>query len=845
VSPNTFNEIGHLPKPLTIKGGFKMGVIDMEKYRVHADKLKKTCSICTDLNFCKTSKDVTLLEGVIGQDRAVKSMEFGLSMEAPGYNIFVLGPQGTGKTTYSQTVVSKVASRRKVPDDWCYINNFSEWDKPLAISLPAGRGKVFQKDMEKLIANLVVYIPKAFEGSNFQQQKDDIIQKTNKQMTEILRDIDKIAKNAGFAIQQAGPRILLIPLIEGRQMTQEEFNNLSEEEREKIDEKRNQTAKEIDEKIRDGQMVQRLAEEKAAEIQKQAALEAAAPFMEQLKEKYRDFRQIVDYLDKVLKDVAENHEIFSSVRHSLDENIITKLQDGSDSLEEENIFEKTASVKDLKDPFTRYKVNLFINNENTKGAPVITENSPYYYNLFGKIEYKSHMMTTVTDFTMIKPGAIHKANGGYLILQAKDLLMDPFAWASLKKALKYKEAVVENIGEQSRYVPTVTLKPQPIPLNLKVILIGSYFYYQFLAADEDFRKLFKVIVDFDVEMDRTPENIRHYVAFIASICEGENLKHFNCEALARVVEYGSRLADSQNKLSTRFNMVSEIVYEASALAEADFSEYVEGRHVQQAIKNKRYRSNRLEEKMQEQILNKKVLIDTEGAVVGQVNGLSVMGVSGYAFGLPSRITARTYAGREGIINIERETDMSGNIHSKGVLTLNGYLGGKFAQEKPLGLTAQVTFEQLYGGVEGDSASSAELHAILSSLSGVPIKQNLAVTGSVNQMGEIQPIGGVNEKIEGFFDVCSLKGLTGDQGVIIPLSNIDNLMLKDEVIEAVKNNLFHIYAVSTIEEGIELLTGVKAGKKDAYGEYEKDTIFYLANNKINEFNKVLKTAEEEA
>jgi predicted ATP-dependent protease len=313
--------------------------------------------------------------------------------------------------------------------------------------------------------------------------------------------------------------------------------------------------------------------------------------------------------------------------------------------------------------------------------------------------------------------------------------------------------------------------------------------------------------------------------------------------LAKVVEYGSRLADNQNKLSTRFNIVSEIVYEASALAEADNSEYVEGKHVNQAIKNKKYRSNRIEEKMQEQIVNKKVLIDTEGAVVGQVNGLSVMGVSGYAFGLPSRITARTYAGREGIINIERETDMSGNIHSKGVLTLNGYLGGKFAQEKPLGLTAQVTFEQLYGGVEGDSASSAELYAILSSLSDVPIKQNLAVTGSVNQMGEIQPIGGVNEKIEGFFDICSLNGLTGDQGVIIPVSNIDNLMLKDEVIEAVKNNLFHIYAVTKIEEGIELLTGVKAGEKDIYGDYEKDSIFYLANNKINEFNKVLKTESE--
>ena len=820
---------------------------NIEKYKVPVDKLKSECSICGDLNFCQTSKDVSVLEGVIGQDRAVKSMEFGLAMEASGYNIFVLGPQGTGKTTYAQTVVSKAASKRDVPDDWCYINNFSEWDKPLAISLPAGQGKVFQKDMEKLITNLVVYIPKAFEGSNFQQQKDDIIQKTNKQMTEILRDIDKIARNAGFGIQQAAQRILLIPLVENRQITQEEFNKLTEEEREIIDEKRNKTAKEIDDKIKDGQMVQRLAEEKAIEIQKQTAKETAEPFIEQLKEKYKDFSQIVDYLDKVMKDAAENHVIFSSVRHSLNENIITKLQDDSGSLdgEEKNIFEKAASAQDSKDPFTRYKVNLFINNENTNGAPVITESSPYYYNLFGKIEYKSHMMTTMTDFTMIKPGAIHKANGGYLILQAKDLLMDPFAWGTLKKALKYKEAVVENIGEQSRYVPTVTLKPQPIPLNVKIILIGSFFFYQFLAADEDFRKLFKVNVDFDVEMDRTQENIQNYVSFIASMCKNENLKHFNCEGLAKAVEYGSRLSDNQNKLSTRFNIVSEIVYEASALAESDNSEYVEGKHVNQAIKNKKYRSNRIEEKMQEQIFNKKVLIDTEGAVVGQVNGLSVMGVSDYSFGLPSRITARTYTGKEGIINIERETKMSGNIHSKGVLTLNGYLGGKFAQEKPLGLTAQVTFEQLYGGVEGDSASSAELYAILSSLSDVPIKQNFAVTGSVNQMGEIQPIGGVNEKIEGFFDICSLKGLTGDQGVIIPESNIDNLMLKDEVIEAVNNNQFHIYAVTKIEEGIELLTGVKAGEKDIYGEYEKDSIFYLANNKINEFNKVLKPSESEA
>ncbi len=822
-------------------------IINIEKYKIPVDKLRKNSSIGEDLNFCQTSKDVSVLEGVIGQDRAVKSMEFGLSMGASGYNIFILGPQGTGKTTYAQNVVSKLAANRTVPDDWVYINNFSEWDKPLAISLPAGQGKIFQKDMEKLITNLVVYIPKAFEGSNFLQQKDYVIQKTNKQMTEILRDIDKSARNAGFGIQQAGQRILLIPMIEERLITTEEFNKLTDQERDAIDEKRIKTAKEIDERIKEVQMVQRLAEEKAVEIEKQTASDAAEPFIEQLREKYANIPEIIDYLNRVLKDAAENHMIFSSVRYNLNENIITKLQNDAELLdgEEKNLFDKAAAAKDSKDPFTRYKVNLFINNEGTKGSPVITESSPYYYNLFGKIEYKSHMMTTMTDFTMIKPGAIHKANGGYLILQAKDLLMDPYAWDALKKALKYKQAVVENIGEQSRFVPTVTLKPQPIPLNVKVILIGSFFFYRFLAADEDFRKLFKVNVDFDVEMDRTQENIQHYVSFVASMCENENLKHFNCEALAKVVEYGSRLADNQNKLSTRFNIVSEIVYEASALAEMEACEFVDAKHVNAAIKNKKYRSNRIEEKMQEQIKNKKVLIDTEGKVVGQVNGLSVMGVSDYSFGLPSRITARTYTGREGIINIERETKMSGNIHSKGVLTLNGYLGGKFAQEKQLGLTAQVTFEQLYGGVEGDSASSAELYAILSSLSDITIKQSLAVTGSVNQMGEIQPIGGVNEKIEGFFDICSLTGLTGDQGVIIPVSNIDNLMLKDEVIEAVKNNQFHIYAVKKIEEGIELLTGVKAGEKDKFGEYEKGSVFFFANNKINEFNKVLTPVEEGA
>ncbi len=820
----------------------------VNKFRLPVEKLKKVSNIEKELKFCKTSKDVTILDGVIGQDRAVKSMEFGLSMNAPGYNIFVLGSQGTGKSTYTQSVVSKIAAKSNVPNDWCYINNFSEWDKPLAISLPSGKGKEFQKDMDKLIANLTVYIPKAFESSNFQQQKDLLVQKVNERMSSILREIEKIATDAGFGIQQSGQRILLIPLKDNKLITPDEYKELDIEKREEIDSKRTKIASEIDEKIRDGQVSQRKAEEQAMELEKQTAYKAAEPLVRQLKEKYKDIDEIVDYLEKALKDAAENHSIFRSAVSVVQDEFVTEDQDSSDHADddEDNLFDaKILETKDSKNPFTRYKVNLFVNNENNEGAPVIAESNPYYYNLFGKIEYKNQMMTTMTDFTMIKAGAVQRANGGYLILQAKDLLMDPYAWDALKKALKYKQAVVENIGEQSRFIPTVTLKPQPIPLNVKVILVGSYLYYSLLSGDEDFKKLFKVNVDFDVEMDRTSENIQHYVSFIGSMCERENLKHLNCSAMARVIEFGSRLADNQNKLSTRFNVVSEIIYEASALAESETynSEFVDATHVEMAIKNRKYRSNMIEEKMQKQILDKKVLIDTEGEVVGQVNGLSVMNSSGYSFGLPSRITARTYSGREGIINIERETEMSGNIHSKGVLTLNGYLGGKFAQEKQLGLTAQVTFEQLYGGVEGDSASSTELYAILSSLSGVPIKQSLAVTGSVNQMGEIQPIGGVNEKIEGFFDICSLKGLTGNQGVIIPESNVDNLMLKDEVIEAVNNNMFHIYAVKKIEEGIEILTGVPAGEPNSFGEYPKDSIFYLADQKLKEYNKILETAEE--
>lgn len=811
-----------------------------DKYRVSVENLRKECNIEDKLDFCSTLQDVPTLEGVIGQDRAVQSMKFGLNMRAKGYNIFVLGPQGTGKSTYTQNVVTKFASNKISPVDWCYINNFDEWDKPFAISLPAGQGRAFQKDMDKLIKNLMVSIPKAYESSDFQQQKDSIIQNLKDKMNSVFRHIEQLASEAGFGVQQTTQKFILIPRIDDKNIEPEEYNKLSDSKREEIDKKRNNLAIEIDEKLREGQIFQRILEEQSIELEKQIALLSAEPLVNQLKEKYIKFSGIIDYLENVLKDVSENNVIFQSIEYTTK----SYAQEGMEKIdgEDEDLVDtRIIGNKNNINPFIKYKVNLFINNEKTQGLPVIIESKPNYYNLFGKIEYKNNMMNMMTDFTMVKSGSIHKANGGYLILQAKDLLMDQHAWVALKKALKYREIGVENIGEQSRYVPTVTLNPELIPLDVKVIVIGSYSYYQLLSMDEDFKKLFKVNVDFDIEMDRNEENIKQYVGFVKSVCQNENLKHFNTKALAKVIELGSRLAGNQNKLSTRFNVVSEIIYESSALAQTDGSDFVNAYHVDKAIKDRKYRSNMLEEKLQEQILQEKVLIDTEGAVVGQVNGLAVMGSSGYSFGLPSRITARTYMGHEGVINIERETDMSGNIHSKGVLTLNGYLGGKLAQEKPLGLTAQVTFEQLYGGVEGDSASSAELYAILSSLSGVPIKQSFAVTGSVNQMGEIQPIGGVNEKIEGFFDICKLKGLSGDQGVVIPVSNVADLMLKDEVLNAAKENLFHIYAVKSIEEGLEILSGVVAGEITEDGKYPEGSIFFLADRKLREYNKVLELA----
>ncbi|MEW6424670.1 MAG: AAA family ATPase [Bacillota bacterium] len=781
--------------------------------KVPAEKLRRRCNP-DELSY-NTTAEVPPLQDFIGQERAVRAMQFGLAMRAPGYNIYVAGPTGTGKSTYVQAVVNQAAMNRPVPDDWCFLYNFANPDQPAAVSLPPGRGQIFKQDMEELIGDLRALIPKAFEGTDYEQNKQAIISELEHQIQKEMEELRQEAAAAGFSMKQGTSGMMFLPLRDGKRLSPEEFEALPQEEQREIEQRVRYLQQKLEEVINSGRILEKKAKEQIQELEKQIAGYAAGPLVARLQEKYRDFPRIVRYLGEVAEDITRHLEYFKSPEAS---------KAGPFGI-----------LMDSQEIFNRYKVNLFVNNAETKGMPVVIESNPYYYNLFGKIEYRSVMGSLTTDFTMLKAGAIHRANGGYLILQAKDVLSDPLAWDALKKALKNRQTIIENIGEQYRIVPTASLRPEPIPVDVKVILIGSsYLYYLLYALDEDFQKFFKVRVDFDTEMPRTPENLKNYAAFVGSVCRREKLKHFDRAGLAELIEYGARLCGDQNKLSTRFNEVVQIIYEAAAWADVEGAAYVSAPHVRRAIDERVYRSSRLEEKIQEMIRQGKILVDTEGAVVGQVNGLSVVDIGDYVFGKPSRITAKTFMGQEGVVNIERETRMSGRLHTKGVLTLAGFLGDRFAQDKPLRLSARITFEQLYEGVDGDSAASTELYALLSALSGLPVKQGIAVTGSVNQNGAIQPIGGVTEKIEGFFAVCKIKGLTGEQGVIIPHQNVENLMLKHEIIKAVQEGKFHIYAVRTVEEGISILTGVPAGERGADGKYPENTVFYLVDKKLREY-----------
>ncbi|HAG12197.1 MAG TPA: ATP-dependent protease [Desulfotomaculum sp.] len=785
---------------------------EIKNFEIPLEKLRRRCSLKEFI--CENTTQIPPLQNFIGQERAIKAMGFGITMNAPGYNIYVAGPPGTGKSTYIQAVLTDYAQDKPVPEDWCILFNFGSPDQPYTVSLPAGQAQVFKKDMEELISDIRSTVPKLYEGDDYEKNKQAILDEMETQINAQMEQVQLEAKEAGFMMKQGPEGMMFIPVRDGKRLTPEEFEMLPPDKQKEIQLAVRNLQQRMEEVFTDGKMIEKRTKEKIQQLDKQIAGRAIEPLVNQAQEKYRDFSKIVQYLNEVVEDIIQHIDQF---------NVTEAPKPGP------------FGFVDPRELFNRYKVNIFISNGETKGAPVVIETNPTYYNLFGKIEYKNIMGGMSTDFTMIKAGAIHRANGGYLVLQARDIFQDPFAWDALKKMIKSRQTVVINVGEQYRIIPTASLRPEPIPVDVKIVLIGSYNIYHVLHAyDEDFQKFFRVKVDFDTEMPRTPENLNHYAAFVGAVCRRENLTHFDRSGLAELIEFGSRLSGSQDKLCTCFNEIVQIVYEAEAWARVDGSTYVGAPHVRRAFEERIYRSNRIEEKLQEMVVQGKFLLSTEGSAVGQVNGLSVINIGDYSFGRPSRITAKTFMGQEGLVNIERETRMSGSLHTKGVLTLTGFLGDRFAQDKPLRLTARITFEQLYEGVDGDSASSTELYALLSAISGLPLRQDIAVTGSVNQNGEIQPIGGATEKIEGFFEVCKAKGLTGKQGVMIPALNIDDLMLKHEVLDAVKEGKFHIYAVSTVEEGISLLTGTEAGERSEDGAYPEETVFYLVDQRLRQY-----------
>ncbi|MDO8886692.1 AAA family ATPase, partial [Candidatus Oleimmundimicrobium sp.] len=713
-----------------------------KKLELSFKELKKVCNV-DDLDF-KTTEELPPLDGTIGQERAVDALEFGLDIKTKDFNIYVSGLSGTGKDTTVKAYVKHAAEKGKVPSDWCYVHNFEDSRFPIAVELSPGKGQKFSKDMNELVKNCKETIPKAFESEAYERKKEEIIDKFQFRKDALLKELKNHARKVGFAVQFSPGGVTTLPLIDGKSLTPEKYDKLSEERKKEIQEESEQLKSDLGHSLKKLRNMEKGIKDLIYKLDKETVLFTVGHLIEDLKNEYRDNERIVDYLEKVQQDIVNNHEDFSNEKKPL-----IPLPG----------FEIAA-----KPSFEKYTVNVLVDNSKTRGAPVVIETNPTYYNLFGQIEYQVQFGgAMITDFMMVKPGAVHRANGGYLVVRALDVLTSYMAWDALKRTLRSRKATIENIGEQFRIFPASTLKPEPIPLDIKIVMVGNpYIYYLLYNLDEDFRKLFKVKSDFDVEMKRSGEYIKKYAEFVSAICRKEGLKHFDSSAVARIVEYGSWLVGHQNKLSTRFMEVADLVNEASFWAEKNGNKYVTAKDVQRAIDKKTYRSNMIEDKIQELIEDGTILMDTEGSVVGQVNGLSIVFLGDYFFGKPSKITARVSMGKGEVVDIEREVEMSGPVHSKGVMILDGYLRGNYALDKPLSVSISLGFEQLYEGVEGDSASSAELYAILSALSNISIKQNLAVTGSVNQHGKIQAIGGVNKKIEGFFDICKLRGLTSDQ-----------------------------------------------------------------------------------
>ncbi len=767
----------------------------------------------------KSTKDLGSCKDRIGQNRAIDSIMFGLSIKKQGYNLFLSGGPGLGKKTLISSILKKMASKEKVPNDWCYVFNFENPKEPKAISIPPGMGKEFKSDMDDFINLLRVDIPKAFESKEFDQEKNKLADKYNTQKEKYFKTLREFGSKNSIQVQFTPTGIATVPLVKNKPAQQQQFENLDEETKNKLREKKKTVDNQVAITLQNVRKIDKQYMDSLKKLQNQVAAFTVEGQIETLIEKYKEQENIINQLHDIKNDIVTNIDKFLPQKNTGPAMPFMPAQNNQ---------------QDFKRPLIEYQVNVYTDNSNTKGAPVIIESQPHYLNLFGTIERELVMGAMVTNFTLIQEGSISKANGGYLVVEAIDIIRFPFVWDTLKKVIENGEHRIEDMYQQYGYTSGVGLKPQPIDIDIKVIFIGpGQIYHLLYNYDPDFKKLFKIKADFDSTVEAEEKSVLEYACTIKTICENEKLKDLDKSGVARIMEYSTRIAGDQEKFSVHFGKIAQTLIEAEHWATVSGSNLIKGEHIETALQKKVLRSNMVEDKIQEMITRGTFMIDTEGAVTGQINGLAVYNMGDYAFGKPSRITCETFMGNEGIVNIDRRVKLSGNIHDKGVLILSGFLGRKFAQNKPLSLSASIVFEQSYEMIDGDSASAAELITLLSSLAEIPIKQSFAITGSVNQKGMIQPIGGVNEKIEGFFDICTEMGLTGDQGVVIPHQNVKNLMLKKEIVEAVKNRKFHIYPIETIDDGIEILTGMDAGKRGANGNFKKGSFNELVDSRLRE------------
>ncbi|MDR1875135.1 MAG: AAA family ATPase [Synergistaceae bacterium] len=783
----------------------------MDKWKLSPDKLRKVGN--PESWGFKTTEELHPARGLIGQERAIESISFGLNVPGRGYNIFVTGYPGSGRTSYALRRLRERAGEIPAPDDWVYVYNFDEPGQPLAMKLAAGHGRQLCSALDELINELKVTISKAFEKSQYEDAKAQYVREFQEKAGAIMDELKAWSAEKGFSLKRTPQGFVNIPMVETkdeegkpvvREIQQEEFEALSDEKQKEwqaISEEVSQKTLLALRQIRD---MEKELKEAISKLEAEICRAAIAPWLADIREKYVSNENLAKWFDRLAEDIIENFGTF-----------VTSVRDESADVD-----------------FSRYSANLFVSNDPKGGAPVIWETNPTYYNLAGKVEYESRQGYLYTDFRRIVAGAIHRANGGFLVLDAEKVLMNFMSWEAIKRVMRTGEVAIENLGEQYGAIPVSSLRPTPIATNLKVVMVGTPWMYELLQHyDPEFGKIFRIRASFDVDMPRNRATERQMASFIADVIREEKMLPFDAEAVSEVVEWTSRAADDQDLMSIETGKIRELVMESHAWAMTKGSATVDRSHVQKAIDHKKYRSGLYQEKLTRAFATGVIRVDTKGEAVGQINGLSVIDLTDYRFGHPSRITANVYMGQEGVVNIEREVKMTGPIHNKGLMILSSFLGRKYAQHMPLTLSARITFEQNYGGIEGDSASSTELYCLLSALSGLPLKQGIAVTGSVDQFGNVQPIGGVNEKIEGFYEYCKIGGLAGGQGVMIPKRNVRHLMLNHEVIEAVKNGKFSIWAVSTIDEGIELLTGVKAGREKRDGTFSADSVHCLVRSRL--------------